>query len=323
MLFLLYNLGRLLAAQRVSGAFDNADRIWRLERWVGLPSEQLLQALVLDAPGIVQAANGYYASVHFPLTFLVLLWLFLRRPAEYPWVRWALVAASAASLLVQVALPTAPPRMLTGLGFTDTGIAYGQSVYGAVGEDVLSNQFAAMPSLHVGWALLVAVVLIRTGRTWLRWLWGLHPIVTTVVVVVTANHFWLDALAGAFLVVVALTVAIARQRRPSGTSGGRDRALDALDALDREPDAGAAAAGPGSASGSSPAGVATARGAAAGAGAAGAGAGVTVPSARPGSGKPSPEAAVVLPVQPARDDAEQDRCADRSSCGGGRGRPSA
>lgn len=203
-LFALYNVVRLLAAQRVSGAFENADQLLRVERWLNLPSEQTVQALALNASDVIRAANGYYASVHFPLTFAFLLWLFLRRPSDYIWARRSLVLASAVALLVQVFWPLAPPRMLSELGYVDTALAYGQSVYGAVGENALSNQFAAMPSLHVGWALLVAIVCIRCLTSPWRWLWVLHPVVTTLVVVVTANHYWLDAALGALLVVGAL-----------------------------------------------------------------------------------------------------------------------
>jgi hypothetical protein len=203
-LFALYNVVRLLAAQRVSGAFENADQLLRVERWLNLPSEQTFQALALNASDVIRVANGYYASVHFPLTFLFLLWLFLRRPTDYLWARRALVLASAVALLVQVFWPMAPPRMLSELGFVDTALAYGQSVYGAVGENALSNQFAAMPSLHVGWALLVAIVCIRCLESPWRWLWALHPVVTTLVVVVTANHYWLDGALGALLVIGAL-----------------------------------------------------------------------------------------------------------------------
>lgn len=210
-LFGLYNVGRLLAAERVSGAFDNADGLWQLERWLRLPSEQALQAVALDVPELIRAANGYYASVHFPLTFLVLLWLFLRKPDRYLWARRSLVWGSAAALVVQVFVPMAPPRMLTNLGFVDTGVRYGQSVYGTVGQDPLANQFAAMPSLHVGWAVLLAVVCIRSGHSRLRWVWVLHPILTTMVVVVTANHYWLDGVVGALLIVGALWLTARQQ----------------------------------------------------------------------------------------------------------------
>ena len=88
----------------------------------------------------------------------------------------------------------------------DTGRAYGQSVYGVPSAHSLSNQFASMPSLHVGWALLLAIVMVSSLPGRFRWLWALHPVVTLVVVVVTANHYWLDAAAGGGLVLVALAV---------------------------------------------------------------------------------------------------------------------
>ena len=89
--------------------------------------------------------------------------------------------------------------MLPRLGFVDTGLRFGQSVYGPRGHDHLANEFAAMPSLHVGWAVLLAVAVIVTFRTPWRWLAVVHPVVTALVVVVTANHFWLDGLAGTAL----------------------------------------------------------------------------------------------------------------------------
>lgn len=213
-LLAVYNVGRVLAAQRVAGAYDNAHGLWNVERRLRLPSEQALQSVVLAEPDLTRAANGYYAGVHFPLTVAVLVWLFLRRPGAYTWARRALVAATAAGLVVQVLLPTAPPRMLPDLGFVDTGLAYGQSVYGAVGEDMLSNQFAALPSLHVGWALLLAVVCIRTGRSRWRWLWTLHPTLTVLVVIVTGNHYWLDGVVGGALVLAALAAGAGAGRRP-------------------------------------------------------------------------------------------------------------
>lgn len=205
-LLLVYNGGRLLAATRVSGAFDNAHHLLADERWLHLPQEQSLQALVLALPDLTRIANGYYAFVHFPLTIGVLVWLWLYRPAHYLWARRSLAAATGAGLVIMTLLPTAPPRMLTGYGFVDTGLAFGQSVYGAVGSDKLANQFAALPSLHVGWALLVAVVCIHASRNRWRWLWVAHPVVTLFVVVATGNHYWIDAIVGIALVTASLVL---------------------------------------------------------------------------------------------------------------------
>ena len=95
-------------------------------------------------------------------------------------------------------MPLAPPRMLPSLGFVDTMTVFGPSAYSGDAATV-SNQFAAMPSLHVGWALLIAVVVIRTANSRWRWATIAHPVLTTLVVVVTANHYWIDAVVSALL----------------------------------------------------------------------------------------------------------------------------
>ena len=204
--FVAYNLVRLLAASDVTGAFSTAGRVWELERWMRLPSEQSLQSLTLDMPKLVEAANWYYIAFHFPVIVGTLLWLFFRRPAGYTWCRNALMASGVVALVLYMLVPVAPPRLMPDLGFVDTGLRYGQSVYGPEAHGTLSNQFAAMPSLHVGWALIIAVVLIKTSRTRWRWLFALHPVLTLLVVVVTGNHYWLDGMVGMVLVSVALWV---------------------------------------------------------------------------------------------------------------------
>ena len=114
-----------------------------------------------------------------------------------------MVLFTGVSLLIQF-IPVAPPRMLTGTGLVDTAALYGQSVYGSLGID--ADQFSAMPSVHVGWALIVAIAVITASRSRWRWLAVLYPAVTTLVVVATANHFWLDGVAAAVLVVAAMGV---------------------------------------------------------------------------------------------------------------------
>jgi hypothetical protein len=101
--------------------------------------------------------------------------------------------------------------MLSGRGFVDTAALYGQSVYGSPEQDSLSNQFAAMPSLHFGWAVVVAVGIITVTRSRLRWLWLLHPLVTLGVIVATGNHYWLDAIVAGLLLVLAHQIVAVRQ----------------------------------------------------------------------------------------------------------------
>ena len=227
-LMLFYDAGRLLGAQRAAGAYGTAAELWHWERSIGLPDERSVQALVLSFPDAVQAANLYYKYVHFPLTVAVLVWLFMHAPEHYRWARRSIIAASMSALVVYIAFPVAPPRLLTGLGMVDTAKVYGQSVYGVPGARSLSNQFASMPSLHVGWALLLAVVMISALRGRWRWLWALHPAVTLLVVIVTANHYWLDAVAGAALVLLALALTCPAtlhqdQRRRAGVPASLSR----------------------------------------------------------------------------------------------------
>ncbi|MFF5970774.1 phosphatase PAP2 family protein [Streptomyces sp. NPDC012769] len=215
-LFLAYKFGRLFANGHEARAFRNADRLWDAERALHLPGEGTVQQLLLHGEGLIRAANTYYAAVHFPATLLFLAWLYWRRPAHYVWSRRALALLTAAALALHLLMPLAPPRMLAESGLIDTARVYGPSVYGATPEtDSMANQFAAMPSLHFGWALMLAIGLIAATRSRWRPLWLLHPVLTLLVVVGTANHYWLDALAAAVLLALALLlVPSPRRHRP-------------------------------------------------------------------------------------------------------------
>jgi hypothetical protein len=201
-LFGVYKLGRALVADQVDVALGHADLVRRVEELLRLPSEAALQAAV-GSDALFRVANVYYTGVHFPLMVLFLVWGFARRPArEYAWARNLLVLQTGAALLIHLAFPLAPPRMFPQWGFLDTMTVLGPSPYdGASGA--MANQFAAMPSLHVGWAVLIAYVVARTGPRRLAWIAAAHAVVTVLVVVVTANHWWLDGLVGVLLLVVA------------------------------------------------------------------------------------------------------------------------
>ncbi|MFF6773071.1 phosphatase PAP2 family protein [Streptomyces sp. NPDC012637] len=212
-LFLVYKFGRLFANGHETRAFHNADRVWDLERAVHLPGEGAVQELLLHGEGLVRVANTYYAAVHFPATLAFLAWLYWRRPGHYLWSRRVLALLTAAALALHLLLPLAPPRMLAASGLIDTARVYGPSVYGATPEtDSMANQFAAMPSLHFGWALMVAIGLIAATRSRGRWLWLLHPLLTLFVIVGTANHYWFDALVAAALLALALLAVPAPDR---------------------------------------------------------------------------------------------------------------
>ncbi len=232
-LFLVYKLGRQLTAGHTAEAYRNGREVWDLERALRLPGEGAVQSSLLHGDTLVQLANTYYAAVHFPATAAFLVWLYLRRPGHYVSARRALAAVTAAALVLHLTYPLAPPRLLPATGLVDTARLYGPSVYGPPDADQLSNQFAAMPSLHFGWALMVAIGLIAVTRTAWRWLWLLHPLVTLLVIVGTANHFWLDALTAAALLGLALAVVHRPRRAPASTPAPRPRHPGALVGADR------------------------------------------------------------------------------------------
>ncbi|MFG2885198.1 phosphatase PAP2 family protein [Streptomyces sp. NPDC048297] len=223
-LFLVYKLGRQLADGHTAQAFRNGHHVWNLERAVRLPSESDVQSVLLHGDTLVHLANTYYATVHFPATLAFLVWMYLRRPAHYVWARRVLAAVTGAALVLPFTFPLAPPRMLTGTGLIDTARVYGPSVYGPPSSDHLSNQFAAMPSLHFGWALMVAIGLIAATRSPWRRLWLLHPLITLLVIVGTANHYWIDAIVATAMLGVALAL-IHPPHRTRTTAGRGTRHL--------------------------------------------------------------------------------------------------
>jgi hypothetical protein len=220
-LFALWQLAGSFAVVGPDGALGRSRWIWRFERTVHLPSETAVQHVFLPHPLIIQFFNLYYDSLHFPVLITCFVWLFVRHRDSYGRWRTTLVAFTGLCLVVQL-MPVAPPRMLPGTGLVDTAVRYHQSVYSSVaGFD--PDQLSAMPSVHVGWALLVAIAVIMTAKTRWRWLAVLYPCMTTLAVVVTANHFWLDGIvAAAILGLVLALQALARRavaahrRRPAG-----------------------------------------------------------------------------------------------------------
>lgn len=200
-LYAIWQLAGTLSVMHTTDAFGRARWIWDAERFVHLPSEVSLQHAVLPHPGLVRAANTYYAYVHVPALIAFLVWLFFRHRNRYPEVRTTLALATGASLLIQL-VPVAPPRMLTDLGFVDTGLVFHQSVYGAFGQG-MADQLSAMPSVHVVWAVLIGVAVVAASPSRWRFAALAHPVVTIFVVTVTANHWWADGIVGVVLLVLS------------------------------------------------------------------------------------------------------------------------
>ena len=207
LLFVLYGLWQFagsFTAMGTSGALPRARWLWDAERLFCLPSETALQRLILPHPLLVQACNLYYDILHFPLLGACLIWLYARHRADYPRIRTTVALFTGISLLIQL-IPVAPPRLLASTGMVDTAVQYGQSVYAwSGGFD--ADEFSAMPSVHVGWAIIVAIAVITVSRRRWRWLAVAYPVLTLLVVAVTANHFWLDGIAAGLLVALVLIV---------------------------------------------------------------------------------------------------------------------
>lgn len=200
-LLLLYRGIRGLNKDDLQAAFANTRNIISFEKWVGLPFEDDIQRWLLDHPTLIKLLNHYYIWFHFPAAIGLLLWLFVRHPSRYASFRNLMTFATFSALAIHLVFPLAPPRMIS--GFVDTMRVFGPSIYPASALEGAANQIAAMPSLHFGWALIeaVAVVSVLTSR-W-RWIVVLHPLVMTLAIIATANHWWVDAAAAGALVGVA------------------------------------------------------------------------------------------------------------------------
>lgn len=201
-LYALWQFAGRLSVMRIDGATARGLWIWDAQSTLGLPSEAAWQEAIIDLPGVVQAANIYYGGAHVPGMGVFLCWLFFAHRGDYaPW-RITLALSTAACLVIQL-LPVAPPRLIPELGMVDTGIAYGQSVYAAFGSQI-AGQLQAMPSIHVGWAVLIAASCWAVGGTTARLIGVAHAVLTMLVVVVTANHYWLDGIVAALIVAATL-----------------------------------------------------------------------------------------------------------------------
>ena len=201
-----YRIVRGLVDGQVSVAFANARELVQAERALGLFFEPGLQDWALNHQWVVDGANWMYINSHFVVTTSFLIWLYLARNASYYYVRNMFMVAMGLALALYVLYPTAPPRFLPEWGFSDTVTdAVGQA--SANNANLLYNPYAAVPSMHVAFALMVAIPAYKIVRSpYLKAAWAIYPVLVTFVVLVTANHWWLDA---AFGVLVAAMSAVA------------------------------------------------------------------------------------------------------------------
>lgn len=195
-------------------ACDRAVEIWNFQRAIGTGFELAVNKAVAGVEWLAVLCNYWYATAHFVVTIGTLVWLYTRHPLQYRGMRTALYATNAVALVGYTFYELAPPRFLTQAGFVDTVVQF--NTWGSWSSNELqtiSNQFAAMPSMHVAWSVWCAIAIVSLSpHGWVRWLGALYPLVTFFVIVATANHFWLDAVGG----LAALGLGFMGQRVLSG-----------------------------------------------------------------------------------------------------------
>ena len=203
-LLVVYRAIRMVNKTDLGDAFRNAHEIVRLERSLGLPFEDNIQRWLIDHELIVKGLNWYYILFHFPMAIGLLLWLYLWHGDRYRGFRNLMAYVTFSALLIHLVYPLAPPRMMA--GFVDTMERYGPSIYDPNALRGAANQIAAMPSLHFGWAMIVAIAVITVARSSWRWLILLHPALMALAIIGTANHWWMDAAAAAILILGGIAV---------------------------------------------------------------------------------------------------------------------
>jgi hypothetical protein len=183
-------------------AVSNASSLIHVERAAGVFHEIEVQRLSVDLH-LEGLFDAYYLLGFGPLTAAVLLFLGVRRPDAYRELRTLLLVALTIASIGYLLLPTAPPRLVPGLGIADT-VGLSSHDTGSV-EGIRFNPYAAMPSMHVGWSLLVALIVFRlTRRRLVRGLVALHPLLMAVTVTATGNHYFADEIAGAVVALAAV-----------------------------------------------------------------------------------------------------------------------
>ena len=211
--YLVYELVRGTVSGRTPEAFQRAANLVHLEQTLGIFWEYEFQSLILSWDVAVRLVNGIYIWGHLPVIIGIAIWLLVFHKHRYPLFRNAFLISGGIGLFFFWLLPTAPPRFLPHWGFVDTVVTSG--TYYIFQPPEFVNQYAAMPSLHFGWSLLAAVAIFVHLRTPYRYLLFAFPVLTFGGVVLTANHFFLDAVAGAAVAMLGLWLAVfLRSRLP-------------------------------------------------------------------------------------------------------------
>lgn len=212
-----YSLIRNAVPEQRAEALRNAGWVWQTERLLGIAVEQTVNHAANSVTWLIVAMNYYYATLHFIVTIAVLAWLYRLHPGRYSAARLVLFTATGVALVGYYFCPLAPPRLMEAVHFVDTVRVHGtwgSTASGNLAE--MSNQYAAIPSIHVGWSVWCGLTLTALLKpVWAKILGVLYPVTTLVVIVCTANHFWLDAVGGLVCLAVGYALSYAWYGRPA------------------------------------------------------------------------------------------------------------
>ena len=203
----VYRLVRGQVYDQSAAAFANARDIVDLQQALHVFVEPDIQQWAMRAGWVEDVGSWMYLNTHFVVTTVTLAFIYLFRNEHFYWVRNMFMVAMGLALVGYVAFPTAPPRLMTEFGFTDSVMDF-TGVSSTSDVNALYNPYAAVPSMHVGFALMLAISVIRmTRHRWVKVVWAIYPLVVSAVVVVTANHWIFDAVTGAAVAAVSALAA--------------------------------------------------------------------------------------------------------------------
>src|ERR671922_1137921 len=211
-----YRIVRGMTDGRIGEAFDNARDVISIERGLGLFVEPAVHAWAEGTAWLIDGTSWMYVNSHFAVTTVTLAFIYLRRNPSFYFIRNMFMVAMGIALVLYAASPPAPPRFMPEWGFSDSVARFTGITAEGSSADALYNPFAAVPSMHVAFALMLGVPMASmTRRRWVKALWLSYPVLVSFVVVATANHWWFDAFTGGVTAgLAALAALLFARRRP-------------------------------------------------------------------------------------------------------------
>jgi len=211
--FLIYFGIRGSVVDRAGEAMVRGFSVIALEQRLGINWELRMQSWIIDSYFLIRAMNWVYFWAHMPLIVMLAVWLYIRHRRTYLLTRNAFLASGAIGVIIYALFPVAPPRLIPFGGFVDTMAVFDKVGYQAEGLKAFVNPFAAIPSLHFGWSLLMGLVVFKVSRSWAVRAFGIAwPVLMFFAVVTTGNHFIIDVVAGAIVSLAGFVIAFGIER---------------------------------------------------------------------------------------------------------------